>query len=62
MPLNTWNQTTAINNWEVELERVLANADTEIRLLQDAKDNCDHALAQKAIPESVNAECLGNEH
>ena len=36
-----------------------SNADQEIRLLQDFKDNCDHALAQKAIPESVNAECLG---
>ena len=40
-------------------EPILSNADQEIRLLQDFKDNCDHALAQKAIPESVNAECLG---
>jgi len=47
-----------IEKWRNELERVLSNADQEIRLLQDFKDNCDHALAQKAIPESVNAECL----
>jgi len=47
-----------IEKWRNELERVLANTDREIGLLSDFKDNCDHALAQKAIPESVNAECL----
>jgi len=46
-----------IEKWRNELERVLGNADKEIRLLSDCKDNCDHALSQKAIPESVNAEC-----
>lgn len=49
-----------IEKWRNELERVLSNTDREIANLQDFKDNCDHALAQKAIPESVNAECLGN--
>lgn len=48
-----------IEKWRNELERVLSNTDREIANLQDFKDNCDHALAQKAIPESVNAECLG---
>ena len=48
-----------IEKWRNELERILANTDREIGLLSDFKDNCDHALAQKAIPESVNAECLG---
>jgi len=47
-----------IEKWRNELERVLSNADAEIRALNDFKDNCDHALAAKAIPESVNAECL----
>ena len=31
----------------------------EIRYLSDFKDNCDHALAAKAIPEAVCAENLG---
>ena len=48
-----------IEKWRNDIERVLANTDREIGLLSDFKDNCDHALAQKAIPESVNAECLG---
>ena len=49
-----------IENWRNELERVLANTDREITALSNTKDNCDHAYAQKAIPESVVAECLGN--
>jgi len=47
-----------IEKWRNELERVLANADAEVRALSDFKDNCDHALAAKAIPEAANAECL----
>ena len=30
-----------------------------ISFVSDFKDNCDHALAAKAIPEAANAECLG---
>lgn len=47
-----------IEKWKNELERVLANTDKEIGQLSAFKDNCDHALAQKAIPESVCAENL----
>ena len=49
----------AIEKWKNELERVLANTDREINHLNDFKDNCDHALAAKAIPESVCAENIG---
>lgn len=47
-----------IEKWRNELERVLSNTDREIASLSQFKDDCDHALASKAIPESVNAECL----
>lgn len=48
-----------IEQWRCELERVLGNADAEINLLARMKDDCDAALAAKAIPESCCAECIG---
>ena len=50
-----------IEQWRCELERVLGNADAEINLLARMKDDCDAALAAKAIPESCCAECIGND-
>ena len=47
-----------IERWRKQLEKTLAEVNSEIGVLKDAKESCERAFEAKALPHDVVTECL----
>lgn len=47
-----------MERWRKQLEKTLAEVNSEIGVLHDAKESCERALEAKALPHDVVTECL----
>ena len=47
-----------MERWRKQLEKTLAEVNSEISVLKDAKEACERAFEAKALPHDVTTECL----
>ena len=47
-----------IDRWRKQLEKTLDEVNSEIGVLNEAKESCERALEAKAMPHDVVTECL----